>query len=734
MRKKFFGPLVLVFLLSAFGFSQEQKPIDLIVVMDTSSSVYDSYHQVTEYAIGPLLKEFLRVGDTFHLISFSGAPRTELSRRIESSADVETIIGRIMLMYPLDPYSDILATLEYVSRYLSDLPEVRPKTVIFISDGKQNPPPGSPYKQFTTAEVLAKINETANRLKGNGWTFNFVHLPFQSAAVSPSKAGGTTEAAKTASPSGKSSTGSTASPSGKNSTGSTTGGVAEPSKAPDAATAKGSGEPKPVADLDVSKKMADSLNAPTVEWTGKESASEVATTLGALTVVFPQDLGKKAHNFTIPLRLYNPSPSKVYVETKAVLVDGIDRMVRRSFRELNPRTDGELQLQVELPSSYALGSRQITVEPVLSGNLRFSPSQGTMTLTLTESPFLRFIASILPIVVFLIGLILAGILVLVILLISRRLHRAPNRAVQEATAAAAVTAPSSGIAASRSARESPRGIATAVSASAATTAVGTAVPIGGNSAIKPTTAAAPNAGRRSLDSDSRAPASAPASAATSTATSATTVSSATGVSTPGFGEVRAEDLMDTSTKESADLLAQFASRQKRGSELPLSADVSKPPVPQTRLASVPGQAVAPQGIAPTAPESIPYEVKKSDGRIMLSLFVEDQNTAIGRRNVHLLKAGHTLSLGGGRSDFLIFLVPLPQRIADIRFDGERCILIPHRPEFFPDNGSEPIVDCVNQTIRLISQKGYELKIRLERYRDPLDTLNKFLHSIESPGL
>jgi hypothetical protein len=83
---------------------------------------------------------------------------------------------------------------------------------------------------------------------------------------------------------------------------------------------------------------------------------------------------------------------------------------------------------------------------------------------------------------------------------------------------------------------------------------------------------------------------------------------------------------------------------------------------------------------------------------------------------------------------LIFLVPLPQRIADIRFDGERCILIPHRPEFFPDNGSEPIVDCVNQTIRLISQKGYELKIRLERYRDPLDTLNKFLHSIESPGL
>ncbi|GAB1482822.1 hypothetical protein MASR2M78_16380 [Treponema sp.] len=66
------------------------------------------------------------------------------------------------------------------------------------------------------------------------------------------------------------------------------------------------------------------------------------------------------------------------------------------------------------------------------------------------------------------------------------------------------------------------------------------------------------------------------------------------------------------------------------------------------------------------------------------LFVEDQNTAIGRRNVHLLKAGSTLSTGGGRSDFLVFLVPLPQHVADIRFDGEQCIFVPRRTEFFRD--------------------------------------------------
>jgi hypothetical protein len=113
--------------------------------------------------------------------------------------------------------------------------------------------------------------------------------------------------------------------------------------------------------------------------------------------------------------------------------------------------------------------------------------------------------------------------------------------------------------------------------------------------------------------------------------------------------------------------------------------------------------------------------------------VEDQNTFIGKRNIHLLKAGTTLDIGGGNSDFLIFLVPLPRRIAEVRFDGERCIFVPRRPEFFPDIGREPVEDCVGKTIRVISQKGYELKVRLDRFEDPLASLNRFLHSIETPG-
>jgi hypothetical protein len=130
-------------------------------------------------------------------------------------------------------------------------------------------------------------------------------------------------------------------------------------------------------------------------------------------------------------------------------------------------------------------------------------------------------------------------------------------------------------------------------------------------------------------------------------------------------------------------------------------------------------------------------VKKAEevpntGPILLSLFVEDQNTAIGRRNIHSLKPGYTYTLGGGKSDYLIFLVPMPPHIAEIHCDGNSCTLVPKKPQFFPDIGSQPVPGCIGKTIRVISEKNYELFIRMERYEDPLKSLNRLMNSVEIP--
>jgi hypothetical protein len=135
---------------------------------------------------------------------------------------------------------------------------------------------------------------------------------------------------------------------------------------------------------------------------------------------------------------------------------------------------------------------------------------------------------------------------------------------------------------------------------------------------------------------------------------------------------------------------------------------------------------------------LPKDKTYSDGdnegdSVMLNLFVEDQNTAIGRRNIHSVKAGNTFSIGGGNSDFLIFLVPIPPQIANLQYDGRNCTLTPRKPEYFPDLGSQQVPNCIGKNIRMISDRNYELHIRIEKYEDPLRSLNKLLSSISVPG-
>jgi hypothetical protein len=130
--------------------------------------------------------------------------------------------------------------------------------------------------------------------------------------------------------------------------------------------------------------------------------------------------------------------------------------------------------------------------------------------------------------------------------------------------------------------------------------------------------------------------------------------------------------------------------------------------------------------------SKPVEISPT-GPLLLNLFVEDQNTFIGKRNIHALKSGYGFSVGGGNSDFLIFLVPMPPAIGEVRRDGSRCTFIPRKPRYFPDLGSRELPDCIGKTIRAISDKNYEIRFRLEQYEDPLIALNRLLSSIKLPG-
>ncbi len=103
------------------------------------------------------------------------------------------------------------------------------------------------------------------------------------------------------------------------------------------------------------------------------------------------------------------------------------------------------------------------------------------------------------------------------------------------------------------------------------------------------------------------------------------------------------------------------------------------------------------------------------------------------RNVQSLSAGGQKSIGGGGSDFLMFLVNVPRRSAELHFDGEKLAFVPLRPELFPELKGN-VEDCLGVEIPMISRSGYPLKLRFVAYEKPADKINRLLHCIDTIGI
>lgn len=465
----------------------------MVVLLDTSSSMSDFYREVSAFITGPLLREFLGLEDTFHLISFSDKARLELSRRIEGPGDLEVIIGRMLLLYPLDPYSDISAALTYAEGYVSSLPGGRPKTMLLISDGDQNPPPSAPNS--TASGLQNFMAAMQSRLSRRGVHLEFIKVPEGMRSRPRPGPAPVQPVPQPPAPAPQS-----------------------PAPVPSQARPEQSPQP-PQAPVPV---LPQAQNPPSPE----------------LSLVPP------ASALQIPILIPEPDPF-IRAEPESSLLQEESPLAEEpeEAETESPPFTGEALAPPPLQGRIGDEPALPEAEPALERPLERSP--GSSRLIFLNTGF---------------GVLALGIILSLFAGSSRRLQATPNRML------------------------------------------------------------------------------------------------AHGTESPGF-----------------------------------------------------------------------------EGPPMLSLFVKDQSTTLGRRNLHMLKAGHSLSLGGGKSDFLIVLVPVPPHIARVYFDGNAYFFIPRKPWFFPDIGSQVIQDCLGKTIRIISEKNYEIHIRIERREDPWYALNRMLSSITLPG-
>jgi len=594
--KKYIITVILALAAIFCAYGQNASPIDIVLLLDTSSAMSSSYENVNNYITGDFLNEFLRVGDTFHLIAFSASPRLDVARRISGVGDVETIIGRMLLQYPVENGSNITASLAFAEQYLTALP-ARPKKIVLVSVGGP--------------DAANAVNSSKQRLSSRNATLDFIQVtpgvPLSNTPRSGRPADARTTAATGATPAAGASAGTGTAPAANAGTSAGTRtapaagtGTTQPASAapsagatPAAGASAGTGT-TPAANTGTSSTGARTTPPPASAPASGTTPPAAAPSAGTPTASATPPAGTTPSAGASASGTTPASTSPAAGGASAVTETSSGAQGQSS---VSGSTAGR-QSAAEQPSGTS-ASRDNYVpdgrdaKPSISAAERAKSKIESLS---SSMPFLLFII--------IIALLLLG---LIIFLVSRKLGSSPNRVMAE-------------------------------------------------------------------------------------------------VASSGSGAPRDNMKFVDHSKD----LAKYASSQSRRStpyeDRPLKTDNYKPPV------------------------------INSSGPLLLNLFVEEQNTSIGKRNIHSLKSGYSLSVGGGKTDdYLIFLVPMPSHIGEIRRSGSSLSFIPRKPKYFPDIGSSEVKDCINKTIRVVSDKNYEMRFRFEMYEDPLISLNRMLMSVKVPG-
>ncbi len=656
VKSRFVAVLALAALVTsaaAFADGAADGPADVAVLLDVSQSVLPYFHDVTDYVVSSVARDYVRLGDSFHLLSFGSGARVEISQVMSDESDVKSVLGRLYLLYPLDTRSDFAASLDFLYGYLSSLPQDRPKVVVVITDGIHNPPPSSPSYDLGHEEVAAAIEASASRIRAKGWPVHIIKLPFPEAGDRGAAGGQASDA------NGRSY-------------------------------------------IDVAAKA---LGSTVSDFQDGDKAGIAARALGAATAEFPPHLGKRDYSFSFPLRIANGSDSRISLELERAVVEGYDVLERPASISIPAGASGVLNVPIVLPESLGEGEKSLGIRLSFAGGARVSPREGTLSLTLERSALGGLLRSNARIIILAAIIVLAAAAIVATIVI---LRGAGGRA--RGPLAAAV------LGGEAKARD-----ASMLRGAAARTEADRRARL---SAAEDAAAGLARERREAAQRDAELLASAAGERQALASKGSDRPGSARKRGAPAIS-VQEQDRRDReqSAQEAAEAIA-----AERRAESERSAALLAAALP--RHAPQPTAAVSARGGA----AAFEYESRVvKPGQTRVELRVEEQNPHIGLRNVHVLHAGAKKTVGGGASDFLVFLVSVPRHAADLHFDGEKLAFVPRRPELFPEL-SGPLEDCLGVDIAMISSSGYPLTLRFVAYEEPAKTINRLLHCIDVPGL
>ena len=684
-------------LLTAVAPVVAQERVDLIILLDSSRSMLRYYNQVVDFVVSDAIRLYLRFGDGFHLMNFADTAQLEVAQVLRTEEDVRTVLSRLYLLYPLGRNTDLITALRGVTQYTSGLGSSSSKYIILITDGMHSPSPGSSFASHSADEVRAEMERSAARIRERGWIMRIVQVPFNGAIRTD------LDGIESRSPTGVPSPGAqetrTVQPLGQPS------GETFITTVPSA----GGEEFEALSDApgtgDYLSDIATALGTGIATFDPDNVDFTLAGMVDIVQISYPEQVKARSRTFKIRLAIKNPSTRRLPVELEGLhLPDGSNILASKAIAVLEAGQSTQLECSIRLPDTFPEDLTTLEVEPRLANDVRASPAKGTIAVDLRIPALAGVFSRSASLLIFLLILIAAiSILILVIRYI-RAVHRRAEEPVLQAFMGSAEAKEEQIIdRGSSSGRSDP----------------GRLVPGRSVAGRSDTNRSAANILEHSSSLKSDRP---DFIISDREARNAALLASVASKSASSQSEKQKQTILETaaSTRSGEDrsrLLDQWSPGDRARYVLPLKTTNAK----GSRAEAVNAPAYA-------------YEPKVAKpGTLRVELRVRNQNPFIGSRNIKTLHAGRHKSIGGKSSDFMVFLLPVPKRIADIHYDGQSITIVPVKPAFFPDY-SGPIEANFGEDIRLVNSRGKELFIRFERYTPPLEKLNRLLHCIEVPGV
>lgn len=375
--KKIF--LLAVFLFSVFILYSQERKADIVVLLDTSGTMLPHYNEINERILSQLCTDFVRLEDTFHLISFSDKPTTEISQRITQVSDIQKIVSRFSLLYPLGSYSDFLNGLLYSKQYIDSLDVYTQKVLIIISDGIFNPSENSPNYALLPSDVENSIQKAIRTMSSQGVYVYYIKAPFPQNIPLKDFAGNITNSYT-------------------------------------ATEADGQEQTESLIEYASTLEKSDSVVSSDLS-TNTDNDSFVGKALLLPKLSCPSDLGEKKYSFNLPLTISNISDSQILLQLDKVIINDQNVLDSTSFITIKPNSSSKLSAALTLSSSMELGEQNIEASFFFADNIRTDPQTLAFTVSLVEGKsFFKGLSNTSLIIIVIVGAIVSCLLILFLIL------------------------------------------------------------------------------------------------------------------------------------------------------------------------------------------------------------------------------------------------------------------------------------------------------------------------------